>query len=252
MKTWLRNLAESYRALWALSPHVKHLHRRLLTALLGLMLSTALEGVGIGLLVPLTALLFNPAERTLAPVVWLRVEFPGFSSRVYLALVAVGVALAIVGKNIVALRTAQMAARVQRDALTGLREKLFLRFSRAPMELFDRSPVGELAGVFTQEAQRAVDAISGAQGMVQSTLLALLYIAGILWLSAPLALGALVLGLLIGVLVAFVFRRMARSGAILTSSYATLSGRILEIFGGIRVVRTSNAQDFEVRRSSRR
>ena len=88
-----------------------------------------------------------------------------------------------------------------------MRDRLFARLQIADLDVFDRSPSGELANVFLVETYRATLAVDALLGTVQRSSIALFYLAALFYLSWPLTALVIGLALALGATLAFVYRR---------------------------------------------
>ena len=243
MKTWLHQLAELANVLKYLRPYVAK-RPWLFVAVLGSSLSVmCFEGIGVGLLVPLLNLLLGGENAaTIRPVEWLQRAFPGRSAAFYVFAVCSGIIVAIAAKNAAFYISQILAARLKRQVSVSLRNALFARVQRADLEVFDRTPAGELSNVFLLETYRATTAIDVLLGMLQRTSIALFYVAALLYLSWPLTILVLALSAGLGGTLSFVYRRLTRAGEDVTDMNNQLASALAQSFAGIRTQRVTNSQ----------
>jgi subfamily B ATP-binding cassette protein MsbA len=243
LKTWLHQLAELANILRYLRPYVAE-RPWLFVAVLGSSLSVmCFEGIGVGLLVPLLNLLLGGENAsTMHPVEWLQRGFPGRSAAFYVSTVCTGILVAIAAKNAAFYTSQILAARLKRQVSVSLRNTLFARLQRADLDVFDRTPAGELSNVFLLETYRATTAIDVLLGMLQRTSIALFYLAALLYLSWPLTILVLALSAGLGATLSFVYRRLTRAGEDVTDTNNQLASALAQSFAGIRTQRVTNSQ----------
>ncbi len=244
MKSWLKQTADLWRLLADLRPYLRSGRGLLVGALVSSIGMVLFEGVGVGL-----PLLLGGADAVpMRPVQWLQREFPHHSPAYYVGICCVAIVVAIAGKNIASYVAQRFAARLKRHVAISLRAALFDRLQRTDLDVFDRSPGGEIANMFLIETYRTTVAIEAAVGFVQRLSIAIFYVAGLFYISWPLTLLVVLLGLALGGVLSFVFRRLGRAGAVLTELNHRMSATLEQSFAGVRVVRATNSQDHEIDR----
>ncbi|HEV3485308.1 MAG TPA: ABC transporter ATP-binding protein, partial [Vicinamibacterales bacterium] len=149
-------------------------------------------------------------------------------------------------KNAASYTAQVLSARLKRNISVNLRDALFRQLQRADLDVFDKSPAGELANVFLVETFRTTMATEACVGLVQRMSIAAFYVAALFFLSWPLTLIVVALGLALGSALAFVYRRLTRAGAELTETNHRMAAALGQTFAGIRVVRVTNSQQREV------
>ena len=114
-----------------------------------------LEGIGVGLLVPLMSLLLGGESATpMRPLQWMEAQFPDHSPGFYVAAFCVVIVVTIGLKNAVGYVSQRFSAALKRRVVVSLRDALFERLQRADLDTFDRRPGGELANIFLVETTR--------------------------------------------------------------------------------------------------
>ena len=171
------------------------------------------EGVGVGLLVPLLSLLLGGTNAVpMRPIQWLQSAFPNHSPAFYVGACCVAIIVAIGAKNVAAYVAVLFSARLKRRVATSLRGCAVRGApARQPGHVRSR-PGGEFANVFLVETYRttvAIDtAVSFAQRVGHRAVLrrrALLHFVAAHWL-------VVVLGLVIGGTLGFIYRRLGQAG----------------------------------------
>jgi ABC-type multidrug transport system fused ATPase/permease subunit len=249
MRSWLAQSADVWRLLRQLRPYLGA-GRGLLTAtMISSFVMVVFEGVGVSLLVPLLSLLLGGTNAVpMRPLQWLQAQFPHHSPAFYVGVCCVAIVLAIGAKNLSAYVSQLFAARLKRRVATTLRAALFERLQRAHLDLFDQRPTGEIANIFLVETQRTTIAIDAAVAFAQRVSIALFYIAALFYISWPLTLLVVGLGLALGGALSVVYRRLTQAGRRLTDLNHRLASVLEQSFAGVRVVRATNAQTSEIER----
>ena len=156
MKTWLRQLAELVNILRYVRPYVAERPWLFVAVVVSSLSVMFFEGIGVGLLVPLLNLLLGGENAApIRPIEWLQGTFPGRSSAFYVTTVCSSIILAIAAKNTALYASQILAANLKRQVSVSLRNTLFARLQRADLDVFDRTPGGELSNVFLLETYRA-------------------------------------------------------------------------------------------------
>jgi ABC-type multidrug transport system fused ATPase/permease subunit len=161
--------------------------------------------------------------------------------------IALGAALAILIQALTTYGVTQAGAVAGHRVVSRLRQRLQRHALRLPVRYFDRTPTGTLVSRLMSDVDQA--RILFGQGLlelVSGMITAALAFAVLLWLDWRLtALVALALG--------FVAAGLARGFGLLDSAFravselqASLAGRLTEVFGGIRVVKSCSAERREV------
>jgi len=205
------------------------------------------EGVGVGLLVPMLSLLLGGENATpMRPIQWLQSHFPGQSPSVYLSLVCIAIVCAIAAKNAASYTSQILASRLKRRVATNMRDVLFERLHRADLDVFDRAPGGEIANIFLVETYRSTVAIESFIGYVQRSSIALFYLFALFYISLRLTLLVVVLAVVLGFTLSFVYGRLSRAGIAVADLNHRLATTLTQSFAGVRVVRAANAQRREI------
>jgi subfamily B ATP-binding cassette protein MsbA len=249
VRAWLRQLAELRVVLGHLRPYVTAQPLRLAAVLVSSIFVMAFEGAGVGLLVPLLNLLLGGENAApMRPVQWLERSWPGQSPGFYVGLLCLAIVCAIAGKNVASYLSQVLVAGLKRRVAVSLRDELFRRLQVADLDVFDRSPGGELANIFLVETYRATLAIDALLGVVQRGSIAAFYLVALFFLSWPLTLLVLALAAALGGALSYVYWRLAHAGAQLTDFNHRMAAALGQAFAGIRVVRATNAQALEIER----
>ncbi len=216
---------------------------RLLAVLASSLFVMVFEGVGVGLLVPLLSLLLGGENATpMRPLQWLERQLPGHSPAFYVAVVCSAIVAAIAAKNVAAYISQVLAADLKKRISVTLRDALFRRLHTADLDLFDRSPGGEIANVFLVETYRVALAIDVLVSTLQRGSIGLFYLGALCYISWPLTLLVVALAAAIGSVLAFVYRRITSAGVELTELNHRIAAFLTQSFAGVRIVRATNSQ----------
>jgi subfamily B ATP-binding cassette protein MsbA len=201
------------------------------------------EGAGVGLLVPLLSLLLGGENATpMRPLQWLEHQLPGHSAAFYVAVICGAIVVAIAAKNAAAYISQVLAADLKRRVAITLRDALFRRLHSADLDLFDRSPGGEIANVFLVESYRVTLAIDVLVSTLQRSSIAFFYLSALFYISWELTLLVLALAGAIGSVLTFVYRRITSAGVELTDLNHRIASLLTQSFAGVRIVRATNSQ----------
>ena len=249
MKSWLKQLAELARTLRLLRPYLAG-RRLLLGAVLGASLFVMLfEGAGVGLLVPLLNLLLGGENATpMRPIQWLARTLPGHSTAFYIGTICIAIVCAIAAKNVAMYVSQALVAHLKKQIAVSLRDALFRRLHVAELDLFDRSPSGEIANIFLVETYRTTLAVDAMLAAFQRSSIAVFYVVALFYLSWPLTLMVLALAAGLGGTIAFVYRRLTSAGVELTDLNHRMASALTQSFAGVRIVRATNSQAREMQR----
>ena len=226
-----------------LRPFLRGERVRLLAVLAASLFVMVFEGVGVGLLVPLLSLLLGGENATpMRPLQWLERQWPGHSPAFYVAVVCSAIVVAIAAKNLAAYISQVLAADLKKRISVTLRDALFRRLHSADLDLFDRSPGGEIANVFLVETYRVALAIDVLVSTLQRGAIGLFYLGALCYISWPLTLLVVALAAAIGSALAFVYRRITSAGVELTELNHRIAALLTQSFAGVRIVRATNSQ----------
>ncbi|GAB4373914.1 MAG: ABC transporter ATP-binding protein [Bryobacter sp.] len=211
-------------------------------------LAAALEGIGIGLLLPMLELLREQSPAQPMKAIRILMDwFPGHESAFYVTLLCALVMGSIVLKNILIYLGNRITAYLRATALINLRDAIFRRLQNAPLDLFETTPAGKMANVLLLDTGRTAYSIEFLVFLSQRMLIALGYIGGLFLISWQLSLLAGALALLCGAVLSYAYKTLARNGRDITAASENVNSHLIEILAGIRVVRNTNSQEKEIR-----
>ena len=246
MKYWLSQLIEIGQCAWRLRKELRPGRYLLVAVSVSLLVMAALEGFGISLVVPLLSLLLGGESTTpTRPLVWLRLWLPGHDIAYYAAVFSLLIVCIIALKNVVLYGSQVLAARLKRRVAINLRDALFKKLHRADLSIFERTTAGQLASLFLTDTVRATGAVDSLLLLGQRASIGLFYVLALFAISWPLTLLTVFLAVSIGGSIAFLYRKLTLRGSQVTELNRQLSSRLVESFAGVRVIRTTNSQEFE-------
>ncbi len=235
----------------ALVPLVAEQRRLFLATLALTALNAALEGVGIGLLIPfLDGLLQPDAVPVQTGIGWLDrgVLGVGLPAGERLLRVA-GVILASIWLRAGVSYLANVcSARMTEGLIDRVRRALVDQVQALSLPFFSTARTGDLLNTLTHEANRLQNLLGIARMFVVNGMMIATYVTVILLLSWPLALFALVLcgGLLVSL--NHLLRNLRASGRVIGESRGALAALAAELIGGIRTVTEFGTQAYEAAR----
>ncbi|MGH6718247.1 MAG: ABC transporter ATP-binding protein [Alphaproteobacteria bacterium] len=201
---------------------------------LGCLLAAGLaEGIGLASLVPVVAIATgetgdSPVEQGIAAGLATIGLTPDLG--VLLSLVAVGLVL----KALLTLLAMNHVGYAVAAVATGLRRDLIARLLEVRWAYFTRQPVGRFANLVSLEASRAADAYLAAALAITTGLQGVVYVAVALWVSWPVAVAALVAGLVIALALSFLVGMAKRAGRRQSRRTHALVTQLTDALNGIK------------------
>lgn len=214
-----------------------------LVVVLGLT-ATALEGFGIGMLVPLIGLASGGTESPVLPGP-LRMLAEGLDPAAQAALIGATIFALIAAKNLVAWANAALQGYLYGRAGQSVRQQLADRLLGCEPAFCLTAPMGRLLNVVSNESWRAADAVAARLSLMvhlSATVILLLFLIALSpALTAIVALGLVLMHLAQERLTAH-FRRLGREVITLNRG---LADRMLHLIGAWRLIRLSAAEASE-------
>lgn len=218
--------------------------------LLGL-LATALEGMGIGLVVPLLDVVMSGDSSVQG---WMPSVFASVGESVPPAqrglFIGLGILALIVLKNIVAYANGLLQAWIYGKSGHRLRDLLSRRLVSMDASYCLTQPQSRLLNIISNESWRASDAVAAALSILVSGAATFIFLIFLFFLSSQLTIVVL-LGL---GLIQFVHDRMSKHFSALGQEIASqnrgLAERMLHHISAWRLIRLFSREDFEARRFS--
>lgn len=220
--------------------------------LLGL-LAAALEGLGIGLMIPLLDLIAGREAGTGAGA--LPTALTGFAGSLEpvgrLIAISLAILALIVLKNLVSLGAALLNAWLYGKAGHALRNALTERLTAVGQPFFAQAAPGRLLNIISNESWRASDALATVLGAVvhaSAALILFLFLCLLSWRLTLVVLASVVVIYLVQATVAAQLRRLSREVA---QHNGRLASRMLHLVEGARLIRAFGQETEERRRFDR-
>lgn len=218
--------------------------------LLGL-LATALEGIGIGLVIPLLDVVMS-GESTVQG--WMPGILASFGEQVSPSqrgiFIGIAILLMIILKNIVAYGNGLLQAWIYGKSGHRLRDLLSRRMVEMDASYCLSQPPSRLLNIISNESWRASDATGTALSLLVAGAATFIFLVFLFLLSPELTI-VVIVGL--GV-IQFVHDRLSshfsRLGQEIAAQNRKLAGRMLHHIGAWRLIRLFNREEFEIRRFS--
>lgn len=209
---------------------IKYWHY-LLLAVLGLIVSAATQPLFTWILGPLLdkAIL----QRDQQVIAWLPVGILGIFLLRGIAMFVSGYYIGLIGRKVT----------------QTLREQIFGQMLRMPVQFFETNASGKLLSYVSYYIDQVANAsIRGVTSLVQDSFTALGLLGMMFWQSWQLALGILVIGPFITLIIVYVTRRMRRLSHKLQDSVSDVTQIANEMIRGYKVVRIFNGEEYEAKR----
>ncbi len=209
---------------------IKYWHY-LLLAVLGLIVSAATQPLFTWILGPLLdkAIL----QRDQQVIAWLPVGILGIFLLRGMAMFVSGYYIGLIGRKVT----------------QTLREQIFGQMLRMPVQFFETNASGKLLSYVSYYIDQVANAsIRGVTSLVQDSFTALGLLGMMFWQSWQLALGILVIGPFITLIIVYVTRRMRRLSHKLQDSVSDVTQIANEMIRGYKVVRIFNGEEYEAKR----
>jgi subfamily B ATP-binding cassette protein MsbA len=205
-----------------------------------LFIGGGLEGVTVGLLVPILETFTGTANPTPGPFqAVLNPLLAGLPPGKRVLALGVALVVLVATKNLVSYAGVSLAGRLRSRAMVELRQQLVRRLLRAPPALLERHTSGEITSVLVTEASRVSRALDLTVSLTHRGIIALSYLVALLFLSWQLTAITALLGIALGIISQALGRAVLRHGRQFTRANADLSRRVTEVVGGLRTIRTT-------------
>ena len=247
LKSWFRQIADVARLLKQLRPYLGGGRRAPRRSPRELLVMVALEGIGVGLLVPLMSLLLGGESATpMRPLQWMEAQFPGHSPGFYVAAFCVAIMVTIGLKNAAGYVSQRFSAELKRRVAISP-AGCAVRTAAACRSRYLRSVARRRAGQYLPRRDdphhRAIDAVVA---LLQRSAVALFYVAALFYVSWPLTIWSSLLGLALGSALSFVYQASRPGRADLTELNHRIASTLEQGFAGVRIVRATNSQEREI------
>jgi len=203
------------------------------------LVGSVLEGVGIGLMIPLFDVMIGTGGSAAAGLFdrWMQrwAELIAPDSRVLVLCLAIFVL--ILFKTVVMVSHAALGASLTATVTHDLRVKLARRLLSVGYLHFARSDQGRVMSVLEAQTYRTGEAMTLLVQLLGAACAVFVFVVLLLLLSWQLTVLVVVVAIPVSLLVRRVTRRASAFGAALVEAYSGLAGRLLELLTGMRTIR---------------
>lgn len=237
---------ESFRLM---RPHLRGCRGLAFSCLLSALIATALEGFGVGMLVPLLSLLLGGEGATpMRPISWLRETIPGQPAPFYVLSFCALILAAIAAKNGALISSQWLAARMRRIIGCRVRETLFAKIQRCDVTVIEQHKGGELTGVLLNETERLRALVDHGLLFLQRVSMGVFYLVMLTAISWQITFLCLGLGILLGVVLRWSYRLLQKRGESFVETNMRLSAAAHEALASLRFTRSTNTLKLQVAR----
>ncbi|MCR5876460.1 ABC transporter ATP-binding protein/permease [Phenylobacterium sp. J426] len=213
--------------------------------------AAALEGLGIGLVIPLLNIMVEPDTPARSGLPRLLTGFGAdLDPRSRILLIAGAILSLMLLKNLVSFANGMLSAAVYGRASHAIRDALAARLTDVAYPFYIRESPGRLLNIISTESWRASDAIATALTVLihaSAALILLLFLCFLSWqLTAAVALGLA----LVQLLQALVSRGLKSLSGEVARNNGRLASRMLHLVDGARLIRAFGEEAGERRRFS--
>jgi ABC-type multidrug transport system fused ATPase/permease subunit len=230
----------------------KPLYIGLVTAII----ASFLDGVGIGLIIPLLEVLlpggqipsipsFFPMAQSLN--IWLRQQDKGTLLILSVTILMVSFTL----KAFIAYISQYLLTVYRESFIADLRERLYETYLRAPVTFFDNVQLGRVTTTMFGEIINVNITLNYLFSAVTAVFTLVAYLSTLLWASWQLTLVIVVLIVAVGFTLTALLRSIKNSGQEALNAIQDMSVHILDTFGGVRIVKSYGAEVFEINKFKR-
>ena len=198
-----------------------------------------MEGVGIGLMIPLLDVMIGAGGSGAAGLFdrWMQAWAGQIEADSRVVVLCAAILVLILVKTIVMVASAILGARLTATVTHDLRVRLSRRLLGVGYLSFMRYDQGRLMSVLEAQTYRTGEAMTLLVQLLGAACAALVFVVLLLLLSWQLTLLVVVVAIPVSLLVRRVTRRASAVGAALVDSYATLAGRLVELLTAMRTIR---------------
>ncbi len=203
------------------------------------LVGTLMEGVGIGLMIPLLDVMIGAGGSGAAGVFgrWMQGWAGQIAADSRTVVLCAAILLLMLVKTIVMVANAMLGARLAATVTHNLRVQLSRRLLRIGYLYFARYDQGRLMSVLEAQTFRTGEAMTLLVLLLGAACAVVVFVVLLLLLSWQLTLLVLLVAIPVSLLMRQVTHRASAVGAALVESYATLTGRLVELLTAMRTIR---------------
>jgi subfamily B ATP-binding cassette protein MsbA len=249
MRPWWKDLRMLAACIVRLRPHFRGGRWLVISVASSALVAGALEGLAVGLLVPLLSLVLGgEGARPMRPIQWMQLALPGHGPAFYVMAFCVLTLGAVTAKNAVYLVSQSLAARLKRRISVNLRQDLFERLHSSELHLFEERTAGDFTNAFLTETHRTISAVDHLLMFGQRASIAFFYVVALFLISWQLTLATGVIAVALGWSMGMIYRKLGRSGEQLTELNKRFASTLQQSFAGVRLIRATDSQNREGQR----
>lgn len=209
------------------------------------------NGVGMALIVPVVlSLMGQPVALGNNPQIidWLLTPFAGLSSTTQPIIMAGAVIGAIVLKNLANYASALSAGALGRSLTSDLQEEGLKLLLEVDLDFFSKAKVGDLVNRLGGEMNRASGTITLIINLVSTLITVTVFVALLLAISWQLTLAATLIMPLSALITQNLIEQSKRFGKLITDLNHDYSSGLVEVLGGIRLIKATGFESQEFTR----
>ncbi len=216
--------------------------------------SSLFKGVSLGMLVPLVDIILLNRTLTIpgwvpAPVGEIGLRFQALDPVVRLHLLAVGVAVLFLLKNLVFFFQTFLMNDVSARFLRDIRNALYRQYHRLSLDFFSGERTGGLVSRITYDVSVLQNTVTeGITDLIYQTAQALVFLGIVFSIHPKLALVSLLLLPGLGIPIVRIGKALRKLGFQVQERMADLNSRLIETLQGIRIIQAFTAQEKEIAR----
>jgi ABC-type multidrug transport system fused ATPase/permease subunit len=212
--------------------------------------ATLMEGVGIGLMIPLLDIMMGADGSQAAGLLdrWVQDWAGVIAPDTKILVLCIAIFVMILVKTLVMVANVALGARLTATVTHDLRIKLARRLLDVGYVHFMRRDQGQLMNVLEAQTYRTAEAMTLLVQLLTSASAAVVFVLLLLLLSWQLTLLVVITAIPVSLLVRRVAHRASDLGAALVDAYTQLAGRLLELLTAMRTIRVFGLERHELER----
>lgn len=226
--------------------------KALYLGLVTMILSSILDSVGIGLMIPFLKVILNEEGGTLLPQMalteglnsWLAQQGKGTLISLF-ALVLMG-SLILKGYFYY---ISQVLTSIYREAvIKRLRKRLYQTYLYSPIEFFDNAQMGKVTSTLHTEVMETSKLLTNFFYGLTNLLILIAYLGTLVIVSWKMTVLTTFLITGVALWLSYFLKKIKTSGGLVVTAKRTLNAMALDTLGGVRIVKSYGAEDFELNR----
>lgn len=216
--------------------------------LLGMILISLFEGIGILLLIPLINItgFINIEIGEQGPIAWIFELLQGLPESLSLSLILSFYVFLVVGQSYFQRHQTILNAKIQQGFARHLREVTYKQLMQANWSFFLKTRRSDIINIMTMELGRVIGGTSLFLQIIAALVFTLIQIAFALWLSATMTLFVLFFGGILALLSRNFISKAKVIGGESTQLSQTYIGGITDHFNGIKDIKSNNLEEYHL------